>query len=202
MIVYFPNGSIQVKDNICNCDQCFVGKLVKCKTEKGITKKLPILSDNEALDIFSSASSSSGSECSDSDDSDIDSEDESEEILQIVGDAVFDAVLEGCTVAIYSATGSKFGDELFYLCEVVEKVKSAEETFIDKNNQSRIVEKGSPYLKCRYLEKVKEKRGKVFYKRLKVEAVVLPYQIFLPSVEISEDLTIEATQYLDLLSMF
>ena len=35
MIVYSPDGSIEVKENICDCQSCLVGELMECKLEKG-----------------------------------------------------------------------------------------------------------------------------------------------------------------------
>ena len=88
--------------------------------------------------------------------------------------------------------------ELFYLCEVVGK-EVVNEDVLDEF--SHPVSKGSPFLKCRYLERIDEKKGAVFYKRVVGTAYVLPYQVFLPFVMVSEKLTINSCQYMDLKSM-
>ena len=105
-------------------------------------------------------------------------------------DAVYEAVEIKSTVAIYSPANVS---ELFYLCEI-----AVEDVF---NEFNHTVSASSPFLKCRYLEKLGEKKGGISYKRVKGITYVLPYQLFLPSVEISEDLTIGSGQYIDLICM-
>ena len=51
MFSYFPNGEIQLKENICSCDQCLKGNFRLCDTEPGrIFRKssLPYFDDNES----------------------------------------------------------------------------------------------------------------------------------------------------------
>lgn len=185
MIVYFPDGTIQLKENICICDNCFVGELKNCKLESG---KILFQGDN-------------GSESEESESEESESEDEGEESdedevnYELVGDTVFEAVEVGSVVAVYSSFNSS---ELFYLCEVKEKCVASEN---ETDQYNHVVTKGSSFFKCFYLDKVKEKKGEVYYKRIEKTTFVLPYQVFLPSVQIDNKLAISSSQYMDLLSM-
>ena len=200
IFVYFPDGSLQYKENMCCCDKCLAGNLISCKFEKGVEKfKCKDINYNSDEDLDGDDSSDSGSECS----SNSSESEGDQEVYQIVGDAVLGAVEEGTTVAIYSPPHS---NELFYLCQVLEKVDCAENDFMDENNKTRRIAKGSSYLKCRYLEKVNEKKSKIYYKSVAGFTYVLPYQVFLPCVQIeydeSEDrYTVDSWQYMDLISM-
>ena len=40
MIVFFPNGSIQVKQNICSCNSCIRGGLIDCCFERDVQVNL------------------------------------------------------------------------------------------------------------------------------------------------------------------
>ena len=196
MFAYFPDGSVQFKENMCSCETCLDGNFVDCKIEKGVEK----FTRNDYGSESETTSDSDGSGGSDGDESRDSESSTDEEIYEIRGNTIFEAVEVGSTIAIHSP--KEESGEIFYLCQVLEKVESAVENLVDHNNKSRIISKDSPYLKCTYLEKVKEKNGQVFYKTVKGFSYVLPYQVFLPCVEISDDLTLDSAQHVDLLNMF
>ena len=145
-----------------------IGRLLECPIEKGFEK-------------FDVESESDGSSESESDVEDIDSDSENDEkCYKVLGDTVFEAVEVGSTVAVYSPPNAS---KLFYLCKVMDKGVAKQDLFVEYHH---IASKGSSYLKCVYLEKISEKKGTISYKMVKGVAYVLPYQVFLPSVEISD----------------
>ena len=107
-------------------------------------------------------------------------------------------MLQGSEVGSTAVYSPPNASKLFYLCKVMDKGVAKQDLF-DKYHH--IVSKGSSYLKCVYLEKISEKKGTISYKMVKGVAYVLPYQVFLPSVEISDVLSIDSSQYMDLISM-
>ena len=38
VFAYYPDGSLQYKENICSCENCLSGNLVQCRFEKGVEK--------------------------------------------------------------------------------------------------------------------------------------------------------------------
>ena len=62
----------------------------------------------------------------------------------------------------------------------------------DYNN---IIEKGSMYPKCNYLETKSDKKGNVFYKMLKKIVYVLPAQVVNPFVSLNDDLPMSAADF-------
>jgi len=140
MFAYFPDGSIQYKKNLCSCDCCFLGNFIDCKIEKGFEK----------FEYGDCESSDEGDSAIDTDSEN--EEDEDEDRYKLIGETVFEAVEIGSVVAIYSLHGA---GELFYLCEVLGK-EIASDDLIDEFNHP--VSKGTPFLKCKYLEKIIEKK--------------------------------------------
>ena len=188
MSAYFPDGSIRFKENICSCDSSIVGKFIECRIEKGVEKLADDSSSESDSDYDSNPEDGSESE-------------QGDECYKIVGKTVFDAVEIGSVVEIYSPPNAS---ELFYLCEVVGK-EVAKEDVLDEF--SHPVSKDSPFLKCRYLERIDEKKGAVFYKRVLYFTKEWWEQHTCYHIKsschlmISEKLTINTCQYMDLISM-
>ena len=80
----------------------------------------------------------------------------------------------------------------FFLYYVID-VEVAPEMMVDDYNH--IIEKGSMYLKCNYLEKKFEKKGNVFHKMLKKIVYAFPAQVVNPFVSLNDDLSISAAGY-------
>ena len=78
------------------------------------------------------------------------------------------------------------------MCYVL-KISIAEEDIADKYNH--IILKGKTYITCQYLEKIKEKRGHMYYKPLKDSIYVLPAQVLSPFVALDENLPMTAAEY-------
>ena len=60
---------------------------------------------------------------------------------------------------------------------------------------NHVIEKGTKYLKCNYLEKKSEKKGSIFYKMLGKTVYVLPAQVLYPFVSLKDDLSMSAADY-------
>lgn len=183
MISFSPNGAVEMEENICDCTVCLMRNFVDCKKEKGrLVVAGDDVSDEDSSDEYDSSDFS-------------DNEDEENEVVQLHGDNVFGLIEPGSVVAVYSPPNAS---EVFYLCKVV-SIGEAHETLVDKYNH-RITE-GSKYLSCNYLEKIKEKKSVIHYKLVKGEALVMPYQVFCPSVTMSEQLTLTVEDYVFLCDM-
>ena len=86
--------------------------------------------------------------------------------------------VENSYVALYSVP------ELFYLLKVLEK-DVADDVIIDIYGHT--VQKGSEYITRHYLEKVSEKKDRIYYKELAKTVYVYLVELFCPSVPISQD---------------
>ena len=97
---------------------------------------------------------------------------------------------EGPFIALYSVPQAP---ELFYLCKVI-SCETTTESISDAYDHSIL--KGMKYVKVDYLEKVKEKKGLVYYKLLISKKIfVLPEQIFYPDVPVSAEFTLNTKYY-------
>ena len=106
MIVFFPDGSIQVKQNICSCNGCTRGALIDCSFEPGVQ-------------VNSREINSSDDE---SDEGDYDYNDENIfevelEEQRLRADCVLEMLQPGTYIAIFLFCSLS---ELFYLCKVLE----------------------------------------------------------------------------------
>lgn len=90
--VYFPDGTIQLKENICSCDKCLKGDLrfEICKLESGKV----IFRDDSGSESEESKSEDKGEES-----------DENGVNFELVGDTIFEAV-KVWNVAVYSSYNS------------------------------------------------------------------------------------------------
>ena len=179
MIAYFPNGDIQIKENMCSCDKCLVGKFVQCNEEKGKLYKKGNADD---------ASSDSEDYSLGDNESDSGSDDEFVNV-----DSILNGIDPGSYIGIYS---SENANELFYLC-LVRSINRTPVDITDRNNH--FVPAGSVYAVCSYLEKVSEnhRQKKIQYKLLpESEVFVLHNQIFCPCVNLESDLGLDLQEYL------
>ena len=123
---------------MCSCEHCVLGNFIKCPEEQG------------QYYFFNNNSEDSDVENNDSDveinEEECETIDEECDEYEIRGDVVLDAIADGSFIAVYSQQN---GSEIFYLCEVVSHG-------IAENDLSSLVFKGSKYMKCKYLEKIKE----------------------------------------------
>ena len=126
-------------------------------------------------------------------DSDYDDNDSDTEYIMkeqaVRAECVTDAIVQNSHVALFSPPESF---KHFYLCYVL-KISIAEEDFANKYNH--IISKGNTYITCQYLEKIKEKSGRVYYKLLKDSIYVLPAQVLSPFVALDKTLPVTAAEY-------
>ena len=174
MICFNPNGSICTKVNICSCPECLKGDFQQeCSIEKGKLIKGNFVDED-----------------SDSADSDVEYEDEFHEELgedfeayELRSENILQLVVPGDIAALFSPMNSL---ELFYLCKILE-VSVAEEDIHDKYHHC--IPKGSSYFLVNYYEKKPNsefnKNGFVIYKKIKYTAYVLPNQVMLPKVNVT-----------------
>ena len=107
-----------------------------------------------------------------------------DETKNFVVSDVFTFVEEGNYIGLYSSNHF----ELFYVLLVTKK-GIAEETKLDLFGH--IVQEGQYYLEGNYLEKIKETKKKIFYKKISKTVFVQPHEIFMPTVSInSTDLSL------------
>ena len=155
------------KENLCSCLECLNGNLDKCEFEPcRIIKKGDVNSEDDKID---------GSEYEEN---------------EIPKESFFSCIKKGACVALYSPPQAS---ELFCLCKVL-SCETATASISDANDHT--VLQGMKYIRAHYLEKVKEKKNLVHYKRLsKKEIFLLPEQIFYPDVPASEELTLDTKDY-------
>ena len=160
MISYFPDGSIQTKQHLCSCAECVAGNLIDCLSNPGTQ-----IFSGDSLD-----DTDSGSEAEESD-----TEEAYNEISRIEqelrAECVTETVVINSFIALISPPESF---ELFYLCHAF-SVETAYEMVIDQYNH--ITQQGEKYIVCKYLEKLKEKHGHIYYKSLPKTVHVLPEQV-------------------------
>ena len=173
MLFFFPDGSVQMKINLCSCESCLTGNFINCMHDPGVqvcSKLISCDSDSE------------------SDDASYDSEEEHEE-QQIRGSCILELVDCGTFIALFSAPSSS---ELFYLCKVLDYGVPSETI---EDTYHHVIPKGSSYIKCQYLEKKSERKNKIVYKLLPNEVLVLPAQVMSPLVPLKEDLSMTIGEY-------
>ena len=170
MIALFPDGTWQIKRHMCSCEACKWGLFNECTADS--TQVIMEADTNDVVDADG-----------------VDSLDE----IDGVEPEMFTFIEDSTFVAMYSSSKSL---ELFYLFNVVGK-DIADTDKIDIYGHS--IQHGAEYIHGYYMEKINEKKGKVFYKQLKKVAHVYPYKIFCPSVSMDKDglfLTAEEYQFL------
>ena len=141
MISFSTDSSVQTKIHICSWEECLKGSFIICSYEA--SKKI----------YFHDSSDHEDSEESDSDDeAENDTCESVTEENKIRAECVMDAVNPGSCVALYLSPDSFEIIFLYYFIDV----GGAPETMVDEYNH--IIEKGSMYLKCNYLEKNLKKR--------------------------------------------
>ena len=74
---------------------------------------------------------------------------------------------------------SPSSSELFYLCKVLELGISST---VRNDKYKHIVSVRASFIKYQYLERLEEKKRKVFYKLLSDAVIVLPAEVILPLV--------------------
>ena len=125
------------KENLCSCLECLNGNLDKCEFEPcRIIKKGDVNSEDDKID---------GSEYEEN---------------EIPKESLFSCIKKGACVALYSPPQAS---ELFCLCKVL-SCETATASISDANDHT--VLQGMKYIRAHYLEKVKEKKNLVHYKRL------------------------------------
>ena len=101
MIVFFPDGSIQVKQSICSCNSCIRGALIDCSFEPGVQ-------------VNSREINSSDDE---SDEGDYDYNDENIFEVELEGIVYWKCCSQVPYITIFLSCSLS---ELFYLCKVLE----------------------------------------------------------------------------------
>ena len=169
MIVFFPDGSIHVKQNICSCNSCIRDELIDCSFEPGV--------QINSREINSSDDESDGGDY-DYNDENISEVELKEQRLR--GDCVLEMLQPDTYIAIFPTPSSS---ELFYLCKVLEFGISLT-VQNDKYNHTMPV--GASFMQCQYLERLEEKKRKVFYKLLPDVVFVFPAEAMSPLVPLKK----------------
>lgn len=172
MIALLPDGTFQLRQRLCICEFCSIGKFDQCvaggdpKNKSGVYyEKL----ENEFREL-----------------------DETDDVFP--GDE-FVYTEPGNYIALYSATNF----EQFYLFLVDKKV-SGEDTIEAKADiHGHYVEVGDDHFEGFYLEKVRENKDFVFYKQIKKRVFVHPESMFCADVPFDKDnLSIKKIDYVRL----
>ena len=140
-----------------SCNECIQGNFVNWLVERGTIYKQSV--NNESGDD----SLTDESDYEDDNDN-IDDKDDNEQ-YEIRGESVLEAIQKGSIIASYSEQKSM---ELFYLCKVVE-FGYASENLCDHYNHNST--NGSIYIKCQYLQKIKEQKQTIYYRLLADEVL-------------------------------
>ena len=152
MICFFPNDDIQIKENMCSCENCLRGQFIKCENKAG--------SQVSSREVNPNAESDED----DDEEFDYDCDGDRNELAeiekqnqQIRGDCVFELLQKESFIAIFSPPNSR---ELFYICKVL-YFGVADEDLTD--NYIHFILKGSSFITCQYLERLSEKKRNIFY---------------------------------------
>ena len=173
-IAFHPDGSVELKRDICDCDRCFIGKFSECCYEVGNNSDVE---DDEE----------DGEDDSSDDNDDGDEEDEDEEI------DLSDVVVVGSVVALRTPVDVH---ESFYLVKVNEILVAETELF---DSYQHFITEGMQFLRCSYLIVELEAKSYIQYKLLSRDVYILPGEIHCPFVNISDDLRLSKVekQWLD-----
>ena len=125
----------------------------------------------------------------DTDESDIDDYEEIWIEQELRTECVADTVTLTSFISLFSPPESF---ELFYICKAF-SVNTISDMMVD--DYRRIIQKGDKYIGCNYLEKVKEKHGRIYYKSLSKTVYVLPAQVLCPLVSLDSNLSKSAANY-------
>ena len=125
MICYHSDGSIEIKINVCSCENCFIRDFVNCIDEKGTFIPAKHF-DNGPSDSESLESEDDSDDDYDDDNDDDGSENDEEETEQyeLQANSVFEVVKQRNIIALYSPPTAF---EPFYLCKVLETGVANEE---------------------------------------------------------------------------
>ena len=179
MIAFNADGTIQKKVNLCSCEMCLTGDFLRCPIEAGVKISY---GNMESEDEDSCDEDPEGE--SEAEDDDVEFEE-----LELRAECVFDVIEVGSYVALFSAKSSF---ELFYICKVI-AFGTAENDIYDSFNHA--VLKGTRFIECNYLEKIKEKKSNVYYKIIPKTVLVHPSQVMAPAVNVQEDLSLTMQEY-------
>ena len=181
MICVHPDGSVQTKQNICSCHNCIQVEFITCIEERG-----SFLHNRQVADKSSDSSESDEEIESD----DIDCEEGGDmDRYEMSANSVIEIIQKDNIIVLFSPPESL---EPFYLCKVIE-VGVATKRIVDKPNYS--IESGSHYIKCQYLEKIKEWKSTIKYKLLPDAVYVFLTQVTNPLVALNENFELSIKDY-------
>ena len=162
MISLLPDGTYQLRQRLCNCGSCLLGRFDKCS-----------MGDLQNEDLRTGIYYQELEE-------ELQALDETDDTLE--GDAFF-CTEPGKYIALYSATNF----EQFYLY-LVDKQINGDDTLESKTDvHGHYVEIGDNHFEGFYLEKVRENKESVFYKKIRKRAYVHPDSMFCADVPFNED---------------
>lgn len=177
MIVFNTDRTVLHKRDICDCDNCLIGKIDVCKYDENDKK------------------TSNSDDDSDDDSEDLDDEDLDNELSMQV-EMTIEIVREHRIGKVISLKAPAEVGESFYLV-VVDAVKTAETNIFDAYNHH--VQSGSTYFECYYLNIADKRSRYIKYKKLTTKVFVDPVHVLHPYVAISDDFVLDASekQWLD-----
>ena len=186
-LAFHPDGSVETRRDICNCDECFEGMFSKCLLQ-GDENDVDGDEDNDC-DVHDDTDDD------DDNDYDDDNDDDDNDMSEI---DITDVVFSGLIIALRTPVHVP---ENFYLVCVNNVSIAAKDIF---DSYQHLITKGMQYIECQYLaideeRKKRKEKGFIRYKKLSREVFVLPGEILSPFVEISDDLKLsqEEQQWLD-----
>ena len=160
MISFHPNGEYFIKEQLCFCSSCQLGKFKECEE---VVKDDETVQNTDVL-IFSDNDKDNGLNFLDDDGDNF-------------GKEAFLMIEAGSLVALYSAENSL---ENFILCRI--DSKSTAESDIE-DSYGHVIRKGMQYLSGVYYEKEYVKKHYVHYKVLEKLVLINPAQVFYPFVQ-------------------
>ena len=154
MIIFHPDGKIERKVDLRDCEACIIGKLSCCIYERSGNANATVNhgdGENEGTDDNGQGDDDDEIEHDDDLDED-DNDEEVEEQRKLIRNNIWNAVAPGAVIALWTTTDAK---ESFYLC-VVNKVLVADKKLFDAYNH--YVLEGMQYFSCNYLRIKKESK--------------------------------------------
>ena len=186
MLSFSPDWTVKGARYYCACSVCICGDFDECDTCIGKIYHQAAADDGDkGEDDYDK-----GGDDNDSDRT-LDKEDDESvgrEEYELQGNALMEVADPGSYIALHSSNDF----ELFYLCEVIEKCTAKN---IEQDDNGHIFLSGENYLKCRYLQLLKEAKGAYHYKKLTNIVFINPLHILCLYVNITEDLTLNSIDY-------
>ena len=178
MIVFKPDGRVLIKEDICDCTNCFNGDVDQCSYSCD--------DDGEIIDQRVDEGSEEEDEEDEEDEVEIEDEDEQDDDQASM---IFDMVRPGQVIALRADLEVREN----YFLAIVESVNEADTDRFDMHGH--FIRKGHKYLSCHYLFTKKEYKCYFQLAKKTSEVLVYPAEILSPFVHVTDDLKLSIDEH-------